>query len=112
MPERVSGVRRTGAAARLSSGIILRATLTFGPAMWQCMSTPPGMTTMPRASIVRSGRRFGSGRRGDDAAVLDPEIADFAAARRFAGRKRCRLRSLTFPLPHDRCCRAPQTRTK
>ena len=55
VPERVRGVRRTTGARRLSSGRILRAELTFGPAMWACMSTPPGMTTRPVASITRSG---------------------------------------------------------
>ena len=56
-----AGARERRAAHRRSSRACSRASscgpiFTFGPAMWQCMSTPPGMTTMPRASIVRSGR--------------------------------------------------------
>ena len=78
VPERVNSVRRTGGAVRLFSGIILRAVLTFGPAMWQCISTPPGITTMPCASIVRSGRFSGFVRRGDNAAAVDPHITDLA----------------------------------
>ncbi|MDX1407593.1 MAG: gliding motility-associated C-terminal domain-containing protein, partial [Saprospiraceae bacterium] len=38
--------RRTGSAFRFSSGRILRAVLTFGPAMWQCMSIPPGIDSL------------------------------------------------------------------
>ncbi len=53
-PERVTAVRRTGSARRWSSGRILRAAFTLGPAMWEWMSTPPGITSMPRASIVRA----------------------------------------------------------
>ena len=36
-----------------------RAALTFGPAMWQWTSTPAGITTSPRASMVRSARARG-----------------------------------------------------
>ena len=65
-------------ALRFSSGRILRATFTFGPAMWQCMSMPPGMTTRPAASSVAVGPNVGIGRRGDDLAVTNPEIAHLA----------------------------------
>ena len=50
VPERVSAVRST-TSARCSSGASLRAALTAGPAMWEWMSTPPGITTMPLASM-------------------------------------------------------------
>ena len=94
MPLCVLAVRCSTCDLRFSSGRILRATFTFGPAMWQCMSTPPGMTTRPAGVDRRaSGRIGGIGRRGDDLAVRDPQIADLAvdavgrivdgAARRF-----------------------------
>jgi hypothetical protein len=50
LPERMTAVRSTG-SPRCSSGASRRAALTFGPAMWAWMSTPPGITTMSRASI-------------------------------------------------------------
>ena len=46
-----SNVRRRAC----SSGRIRRAAFTFGPAIWQCISTPPGMTISPAASSVRAG---------------------------------------------------------
>ena len=51
---------QNGSARRFSSGRILRAAFTFGPAMWQCMSTPPGMTTRPRGVDLAVGRAAGS----------------------------------------------------
>ena len=60
VPLCVIAVRRTGSPRRFCSGHILRAVLTLGPTMWQCMSTPPGMTTSPRASITRAGLISGS----------------------------------------------------
>ena len=77
-----SRVRRTGSAWRLCSGHIFRAVLTFGPAMWQCMSTPPGMTTRPAASIARVG---------------------FELRVREGGRRSCRRRSR---------CRGPRRRSR
>ena len=59
---------------RLSSGRILRATFTLGPAMWQCMSMPPGMTTRPSAS----SRRASGGHVGHDLAVRNPDVAHLA----------------------------------
>jgi hypothetical protein len=50
VPERMTAVRST-TSPRCSSGVSRRAALTFGPAMCAWMSTPPGITTMPRASI-------------------------------------------------------------
>jgi hypothetical protein len=50
VPERVIAVR-SSTSAWCSSGVSLRAALIFGPAMWEWMSTPPGITTMPRASM-------------------------------------------------------------
>ena len=46
---------RRAIAPVLSSGRNTRAALTFGPAMWQCTSTPPGMMMYPRASMTRFG---------------------------------------------------------
>ena len=65
---------RSRTSARCSSGSSLRAALTFGPAMWAWMSTPPGMTTIPRASM-RAGVR---GHVGDDLAVLHADVAHLA----------------------------------
>jgi hypothetical protein len=71
VPLWVVAVRITLSASRFSSGRILRATLTFGPAMWQCMSMPPGMTTSPVASSVLSARTAGS---VGAATILPPAI--------------------------------------
>jgi hypothetical protein len=49
-----------GLGTPLFSGHIFRAVFTLGPPMWQCMSTPPGMTTSPWASMVRVGLTSGS----------------------------------------------------
>ena len=49
-----------GLAVRRSSGRRRRAALTFGPAMCECKSTPPGMTTSPAASRVWSACVSGS----------------------------------------------------
>ena len=46
--------------------------IPFGPAMWQCISTPPGMMTYPLASKVRSGRQPSLG--GDTIATLNPDV--------------------------------------
>jgi hypothetical protein len=53
LPARAIAVR-SRTSARCSSGRSLRAALTAGPAMWAWMSTPPGMTTIPRASMLRA----------------------------------------------------------
>ena len=75
---RVGGAREDVFRIGFVVGAQLAGDVYFGPAMWQCMSTPPGMTTRPRASISRVGRCDGIGGRGDDLAVGDPEVADFA----------------------------------
>ena len=61
-------------SAACSSGMSRRAWLQLELAKWEWMSTPPGMTTIPRASSV--GAPAGQAR--DDAPVLDAHVADLA----------------------------------
>ena len=67
-------------------GRSLRAALTVGPAMWAWMSTPPGITTMPCALIVRACG-------GTSATIFRP------ARRRRAPRRRSRWRGRRRGLP-------------
>ena len=112
--------------------------LTLGPAMWQCMSTPPGMTTSPRASIVprgpespgrsaarRSSRRRSRdrgpgrrcrwpGRRRSPPAILRYSVAmrrgAFSKVSSRAGGAGRRLKSVLEPTPVTPACHPPSYR--
>ena len=60
-------------AWRWFSGVIARAKLRAAPATWVWISTPPGKTNMPVASIVRPPSTS-----GDDPAVRDADVLDHA----------------------------------
>ena len=77
-------------SAPACSGSSRRARLTAGPAMWQCMSTPPGITTIPVASMTLPGFAAAS---ANSATTRPSSMKIVFTARRFPRRGRTRGRS-------------------